>query len=185
MEQNQIRKNKPNIFINGERIYLREVRFSDVTSSYHAWMNDPEVTQYTESHFKKWSIKELKNYVRKIKNNPDYLFLAIISKNKDSHLGNIKIGPINRIHRFADIAIIIGEKSFWGKGFATEALKLVVSFAFNKLSLHKLTAGTFANNIGSIKAFSKAGFSIEGKRRQKYFYKGRYIDEVLLGVFRK
>lgn len=185
MGQKQISKNKRKIFINGKRFYLREVRLSDVAGSYRNWMNDPEVTQYTESHSKKWSIKDLKNYVTEIKKDPNYLFLAITLKEKNKYIGNIKIGPINWEHKFSNIGIIIGEKAFWGKGLATEAIKLAVDFSFNKLSLHRLSAGTFANNIGSIKAFKKAGFLVEGIRKKKYLYNGDYIDEVLLGVLRK
>jgi len=183
MGQDEMRKNKKcNLFIDGKRIYLREIRLSDVNRNYCDWMNDPEVTQYTESRFENWSLRKLKDYVRKIKSSPDCIFFAIISKHNNKHIGNIKIGPIDKNHNFADVGIIIGEKSFWGKGFATEAIKLVVDYAFNKLNLHKLTAGVYANNIGSIKAFKKAGFSIEGVRKKHYLYKGNYIDATIMGI---
>lgn len=80
------------------------------------------------------------------------IYSAIISKDGDKHIGSNKIGPINRINNFADVGLIIGDKSFGNKGFATEALKLIVDYAFNKLKIRKLTAGIYANNIGSIKA---------------------------------
>ncbi len=178
-----MRKNKKsNLFIEGEHVYLREIQISDVNKKYCNWMNDTEITQYLESRFEKWSIKKLKDYVGKILKNPDYVFFAIISKDENKHIGNIKIGPINRIHKFADVGIVIGEKSFWGKGYATEAIKLVVSYAFNTLNLHKLTAGAYANNIGSIKAFQKAGFLVEGRRKKHFSSDGNYIDGILLGI---
>jgi RimJ/RimL family protein N-acetyltransferase len=124
-------------------------------------------------------------YVKQIRANPDYLFLAIIAKNDNKHIGNIKLGPINRHHKYADVGIIIGDKTFWGKGYATEAIKLVVAYAFEVLKLHKLTAGAYMNNAGSVKIFKKAGFSIEGLRKRQYLYKGRYVDAVLFGIFRK
>jgi len=186
MGQNKIRKNKKcNLFLEDKHISLREIELSDVTKTYHKWMNDPEVTQYLESRFKTWSLKKLRSFVRKIKSSPDYIFLAIISKEKNKHIGNIKLGPINRNHNFADIGIIIGEKSFWGKGFATEAIRLVVDYAFNRLKLHKLTAGSYINNIASIKAFKKAGFLVEGIRKKHLFYNGSYVDGLLLGIVRK
>ena len=185
MGQNQIRKHKKeNLTVEGERIFLREIRLSDANRNYCCWMNDPEINQYLESRFEKWSIKKLKSYVSAIKKNPSYVFLAIIAKNRNKHIGNIKIGPVDRVHKFADVGIIIGEKSFWGKGIATEAIRLIVRYAFNKLKLHKLTAGAYANNIGSVKAFQKAGFLIEGIRKKQYLYNGNYIDGVLLGIVR-
>lgn len=169
-------------FIEGQRIYLREVSLADVDRDYCRWMNDAEITQYLESRFEKWSVKKLKDYVSKILKNPDYVFFAIISKDENKHIGNIKIGPINRIHNFADVGIVIGERSYWGKGFATEAIKLVVNYAFNTLNLHKLTAGVYANNVGSIKAFQKAGFLVEGRRKKHFSLDGNYVDGMLLGI---
>ena len=63
--------------IEGENIYLRQIRVIDVNRNYCNWLNDPEVTQYMESRFEKWTIKKVKDYVSKIKSNPDYVFLAI------------------------------------------------------------------------------------------------------------
>lgn len=169
----------------GDQIYLRKIKLSDVDDRYCKWMNNPKVNQYLESRFQKWTVRNLKGYVREIKNNPDYLFLAIIEKKESKHIGNVKIGPINKVHRFAEIGIIIGEESFWGKGFASEAIRLVIDYSFNVLNLHKLTAGAYENNIASIKAFEKAGFSEEGRRRNYYLYKDEYVDSVLLGIERK
>jgi RimJ/RimL family protein N-acetyltransferase len=177
--------NNPGHFIDGERIYLREIRLSDANKNYRNWMNDPEINQYLESRFEKWSIKKLKDYISEVKKNSACLFLAIVTKDKNRHIGNIKIGPINQVHKFADVGIIIGEKSFWGKGFATEAIKLVVEYAFNKLKLHKLTAGAYSCHTASIKAFEKAGFSDEGVRKKHYLYNGNYIDGKLLGIVRE
>ena len=179
------KKIKINGILEGDSIYLRDIRLTDVNKNYCKWMNDLEVIQFLESRFEKWTIKKLKNYVNKFKNNPDYLFSAIIFKKDNRYIGNIKLGPINRIHKFADIGIMIGERSFWGKGFATEAIKLMVDYAFNKLNLHKLTAGAYSNNPGSIMAFEKAGFSVEGIRKKHCFYNGDYVDAVLVGIVRE
>ena len=185
MGQDVLKKNRSNLYIDGKRVFLREIQLSDVNKNYYSWMKDPEVVKYTESRFEKWSLEKIKDFVIQTKKSNDYLFFAIISKDRDKHIGNVKIGPINRIHNFADIGMIIGDKSFWNKGFATETLKLIVDYAFNKLKLHKLTAGIYANNISSIKAFEKAGFLIEGVRKKQYFYNDNYIDCVLVGIINK
>jgi RimJ/RimL family protein N-acetyltransferase len=158
---------------------------SDANRNYCTWMNNPEVNRYLESRFEKWSVKKLKDYVNKMKRKSDCVFLAVIAKGENRHIGNIKIGPIDSTHKFADVGIMIGEKSFWGKGIAAEVISLVVDYAFNKLGLHKLTAGAYSNNIASIKAFKKAGFSAEGVRKKHYLCNGDYVDGVLLGIVRK
>jgi len=173
-----------NPILKGERIYLREVRTSDVTERYYRWMNDPEVGQYLETRFFPHSHEKIESYIREMGADPNNVFLAIVLKNGDLHIGNIKIGPINWFHRFADISLIIGDKTYWGKGYGTEAIGLVVFYAFNTLNLHKITAGIYANNVGSIKAFKKAGFIEEGLRKKHRFCEGEYVDEVLLGNIR-
>jgi len=171
-------------FIEGDHIYLREVRPSDVNEDYYYWMNDPEVTQYLESRFYPNSLEGLRDYVASKLGDRNNVFLAIVLKEGDRHIGNIKLGPINWIHRFADLGIMIGDKSNWRKGYATEAIRSLVGYAFRKLNLHKVTAGCYANNQGSLRAFEKAGFEMEGVRKEQFSWNGQYVDSVLLGIVR-
>jgi len=175
---------KRTVLIKGERIFLREVVLSDATLMYCRWMNDTKVNQYLECRFEKWTIKKLQDYIRQTQNNPDNLLLAIVLKNKNKHIGNIKIGPINRNHKFAKVGIIIGEKSFWGEGFAPEGVKLAVDYAFNTLGLHKLTAGVYANNSASVRVFEKSGFVKEGIEKKQYYCNGQYVDCVSFGILK-
>jgi RimJ/RimL family protein N-acetyltransferase len=171
-------------FLEGKRIYLREVRVSDVNENYHEWMNSPDVTKYLESRFRANSLESLREYVSAKTDDRDNVFLAIVLKDGDRHIGNIKLGPIDWIHRHADIGILIGEKDCWGKGFATEAIKAIVDYAFTVLNLHKLTAGCYSVNQGSARAFQRVGFEIEGVRREQCHSDGQYVDQVLLGLVR-
>jgi RimJ/RimL family protein N-acetyltransferase len=172
-------------YIEGDRIYLRELRLSDVNEDYYRWMNDAEVTQYLESRFSDNSLESIRNYVAGKQGKQDCIFLAIVLKEGNRHIGNIKLEPINRIHSHAELGIIIGSKTVWGKGYATEAIRLAVDYAFHKLNLHRVTAGCYSNNEFSIKAFKKVGFEIEGVRKEHFLSNGRYVDHVLLGITRK
>jgi ribosomal-protein-alanine N-acetyltransferase len=165
----------------GPRLYLREVRVSDVTDDYYRWMNDPEVTQFTESRFQAWSREALEAYVAAIGRDPASRFFAIVLKRDDVHVGNIKLAPINWIHRYGDIGLIIGDKRAWGQGYATEAITAVTEFAFRQLNLLKVTASCYGNNVGSVKAFKKAGFEEEGVRKAHFHFDGSYVDMVCLG----
>lgn len=167
--------------LEGRRIYLRPAEDKDINKRYLSWIDDSAVTRFMESRFKKWTLRELKKYADGIRDSHDNLFFAIILKSRDRHIGNIKIGPINRIHKFADIGILIGDKSCWGRGYAAEAIELAADYAFTGLKLHKLTAGAYATNIGSIKAFQKAGFRVEGIRSKHYRESAGYVDCILMG----
>jgi ribosomal-protein-alanine N-acetyltransferase len=171
-------------FLCGENIYLREVRPSDVTESYYRWLNDPAITQFLECRFHPNSIDNLIEYVKSRQTDPNNIFLAIIIKENHRHIGNIKLEPIHWVHRYAEVGIMIGEKDCWGKGYATEAISLVTKFAFDTLNLHKLTAGSYDVNTGSLKAFQTAGYHIECIRKSQLFYQGAYVDSILLTKFK-
>jgi len=170
-----------NRFIEGERLYLREVRLSDVNENYYRWMNDPQVTTFLEIRFNPHSIDDIKRYVERLDGRSDEIFLAICLKEKDRHIGNIKLGPINWLHRFGDVSLVIGEKDCWNHGYATESIRILCDFARTALGLHKANAGVYKLNAASINVFVKAGFKIEGEKEQHYFLNGKYVDIVTMG----
>lgn len=169
-------------FIEGSGIYLREVRLSDVNENYYQWLNDPEINQFLETRFLPQSMHNIEEFVRSKDGNSNEVLLAICDKTSSKHIGNIKVGPINWIHRYADVSLLIGDKAFWGKGIATEAIQLVSHFSFNVLNLHKLKAGCYEKNVGSMKAFEKAGFEKEGLLKKLWMLNGTFQDQVLLGL---
>ena len=168
--------------IESKRLLLRPVELTDVNEWYQAWMNDPAVMQYTESRFQTHSLEQIRDYVRSVQVDPSSRFFAIFEHESGKHIGNIKIGHIHPVHRHADVGIIIGDKASWGKGYAAEGLRLVAGYARESLRLHKLTAGIYANNIGSIQAFLKAGFVVEGRFASHWFCDGEYVDGLQMGL---
>jgi len=168
-------------YLESERIYLREVRLSDVNENYYKWMNDPEIIRYLESRFYPNSLESIQDFVKSKLGDRESILFAIVLKEDDRHIGNIKIGPVNWFHRLADVGLLIGEKDCWGKGYATEAIKLITEYGFRVLNLHKITASCYGGNSGSAKAFIKAGYFEEGVRKSHFFSEGKYEDLILLG----
>jgi len=171
--------------LDGDRLFLREISESDITDDYLRWMNDLEVTKYLESRFHQHSMQDIKDYVNLIKNSHDNFLYGVFLKSNERHIGNIKLGPISTIHRHAEIGLMIGEKDCWGLGYATEAIKILVSYAFSTQRLNKLTAGCYATNIGSKKAFESAGFIVEGVYKKHFFCDGKLIDSYRLGILNR
>ena len=166
--------------LQGDRIYLRRLTEDDASEDYVRWMNDPEINQYLESRFYTHTIESTKEFIRSVTNDNNYQF-GIFDKGTGKHIGNIKIGSINNYHKYADIGFLIGEKSYWGKGIATEAIKLATGFAFNTLKLHKLWGGLYSPNIGSLRAFQKNGYEQEGVKKSQYLLNGVYYDDIMFG----
>ena len=129
----------------GPRILLRPVTLDDAGKQYCNWLNDPEVNQYLETRFKEQTIQSIREYVKTMRNDPDVLFQVIILKHGNIHIGNIKLGPVCVRYRRSEISFFIGEKEYWGQGYATEAVSLLTEYALKKLELIKVTAGCYSN----------------------------------------
>lgn len=156
----------------------------DASMKYVSWLNDKEINQYLESRFINHTIHSVEQYINQVNaSNNEYLF-GMFTKSADVHIGNIKLGPINTVHHYADIGLMIGDKNYWGKGIGSEAIGLITSFAFRHLNLHKVKAGCYESNIGSLKAFLKTGFKEEGFLRNQVLFNNEYIGCHLIGLLR-
>lgn len=171
--------------LESDDIYLRKISISDCNENYLNWMNDSEVNKYLESRFTTHSIDSLKDFVNSMNNSENNILFAIIDKSSDKHIGNIKLGNIHPVHKYADIGLIIGEKNCWGKGIGTKSIQLVTDYAFNKLNLRKVIAGVYEYNIGSIRAFEKCGFKRAYVKKDTYFFEGNYIDAIVFELYNK
>lgn len=177
-------KNKPQKIIENERLKLRPVAFDDVTDEYVSWLNDPEVNQFLEVRFQSHTLGTVRDFVEKTLNDSNSEFFAIVRKDVSKFIGTIKLGPINNIHHFADMSIVIGDRASWGKGYASEAISLFTDYAFKNLKMHKIFAGLYAENIGSFKAFLKAGYHEEFRSKNQYLIdRKRFTDRIVLTKF--
>lgn len=169
----------------GDKIYLRPIAIEDANEEYVNWLNDKEVNQYLESRFVFATIENVKKFIDSILQSDNNYFFAIVDNETNKHIGNIKIGPINSYHKRGDIGILIGDKNFWGKGVASDAIFLLAEFAFAKLNLDKVMAGCYANNIASYKAFIKCGFVEEGLFKKHCISStGEVVDVYMLAKYK-
>ena len=161
--------------------WLRIITPKDISDSYISWMNDYDVTKYTEQRFQKHSHEVIEKFVcEKFESPIDYLFGIF---HKDKHIGNIKLGPVNDFHKIAEVSYFIGDRNYWGLGIATLAVNAVVKFGKNDLGLRKFNAGYYDCNIGSAKVLEKCGFEVEGVKKNEVIFENKRISRVLVGLF--
>lgn len=164
-------------------IVIRPFKFTDVTEDYFDWMNDREVTRFLGAAGKSQSMTSLYSYVSKVLTDIDTLFYAVEADGR--HVGNLKL-VIQREHGKGIISIMIGDRSLWGKGVASEAVRQAVELAFNVLGLRKLEAGMLQPNIGSFRVFQKNGFAVDGVHlRDRYLEGVGYVDAVYMSRFQE
>jgi RimJ/RimL family protein N-acetyltransferase len=162
----------------GERIYLSPISLDDI-EQYTKWMNDPEITDNLgQSHVTFHREKERKSL-------EDMMWghaFAIIEKAEHRLLGNCDFFEVKQLSRRGMCGIFIGEEADRGKGYGAEAMKLLLQYGFDTLNLHNIALTVFGYNERAIACYKKAGFREVGRRREAYFVKGRYHDEVLMDI---
>lgn len=166
-----------------EKIILKRLNLNkDISKKYQNWMNSPEIQQYTEQKNTKHSLTDIKKFVKeKNKSKNEFLYGIFLKKNNsNTHIGNIKLGPISIVHKNANISYFIGEKRLWNKGYTTLAIKEIINIA-KKKGVKKLKAGLYEMNLGSKKVLLKNGFKIEGIFKSEIIYKKKRFDSYWFG----
>lgn len=168
--------------IYSEHIVLRTLQPGDATLIYLGWLFDPAINAHLEVRFSPpQSVGDLASFIAVANTSSHTLMLGIFLQENGRHIGNIKLGPIDRHHQVGDMGFLIGEKEQWGKGYASKAITLLADYAFAHLGLAKLTAGCYAENEGSRRALLKAGFVEEGRLISQWLVAGCRQDGVLMG----
>lgn len=153
--------------LTSERLRYQTLSMDDCNETYLSWLNDKRINQYLETRWSEQSISSIKSFVTATNDDPDSFLFGMFDINTNEHIGNIKIGPINRRHGYGDISYFIGDPNYWGKGLATEAITRVSQFGFDALQLHTIQAGVYSGNIGSIKALEKCGFELQAQIKEQ------------------
>jgi [ribosomal protein S5]-alanine N-acetyltransferase len=165
------------------QISLFLLKADHVTEDYVSWLNDPLVNQYLECRFFTHTIASTRKFVQAMLDSPDNLFLGIKCHEFDRHIGNIKIGPIDKNHMFSELGIMIGEKKAWSKGIGSLAINMMLEIARNQLLLRKIMAGCYVSNVSSQRTFEKSGFAIDGVRKQHYMLNEKPEDKILMSKY--
>ena len=167
--------------LEGDRIYLRYIKLSDVNDNYLSWLNDDEVMKGIVTSG--YNLQKLQSYVRGKINSTHTHFFAIVLKLNNVHIGNIKLDFHDSKSNLSEMGVLIGDKNYWGKGIAKEACNLILNYGFKKLELRKIFLAVFENNVSAIKLYSSLGFKIEGKLIKHVEVNGTLYDKYLMGIF--
>lgn len=106
----------------------------------------------------------------------------IVRKDTQMPVGSVYLRDIDLTHHKAEYGVFIGERDALGKGFGTQAAKLMIQYAFGNLGLHKLMLRVLAENISAIKSYENAGFVREAYLKDEVFLEGRYKDVIYMAV---
>jgi RimJ/RimL family protein N-acetyltransferase len=171
--------------LEGGRLRLRTLREDDVPLLFR-WYSDPEVRHWsnlTEDPPELATIEAHQQRFVAIRDDPAQL-LWCIEMLDGMPIGDLALQEIQPLQKRADLAISIGEKSYWGRGYGPEAIGLALDFAFGALDCRRVTLLVDSDNERAIRAYEKCGFEREGVLREHRLRYAEPIDMVAMAVLR-
>ena len=110
--------------------------------------------------------------------------IETLSEHRNIGFINLDGDGIKSPHRDAFVGIGIGETDYWGKGYGTDALEVLLRSAFMELNLHRVSLSVFAYNPRGIRSYEKCGFRVEGRQRNRLNREGERYDMIFMGILR-
>lgn len=172
--------NPVNPFLMGERIYLRPVCKGDL-DSLQRWANDPETRKLIGEVMPTGAVETEKWFEDLIDDESRVWFIIVLREN-NKIIGETGLLRMSHPWRATDLTMIIGEEDERGKGYGSEAINLLLDFAFGSLNFHRISIGVVGFNEKAINFYEQVGFKKEGVQREGYFYNHKYYDFVMMSI---
>lgn len=176
------------IYLEGERVVVRDYGADDL-EGLHGWMGDPDATHYLDFRSKNLeeSARQLETCIaEQTKPNRDKYYLAIELRSTRQVIGGVGMELMRdgaSEGGVADMGWFL-QTAYWGHGYAADAARLLMSFGFTQLGLHRITAWCVAGNIASERVMQKCGMSKEACLRRHSFRAGEWRDRLLYAIMR-
>ncbi len=137
--------------------------------------SDPSIL-FSEKIRKEWVEKQIEKEI--------FYGFTIRPLADDRVVGELGLGGLRWNHGDAFVGIGLGDRADWNKGYGTDAMHLILRYAFLELNLHRVSLGVFEYNPRAMRSYEKAGFKPEGRMRGTLHRDGRRWDDIFMGVLR-
>lgn len=168
------------MFLEGVQIYLRTMEISDA-EHLHRFFSNETVRKLTGTK-KLFTKADLGRYIENSSQDSSRVNLLIVHKESNQPIGDIVLNSIDASNRNAGVRLALGSEEYFGKGYGTEALRLVMQYAFSVLNLHRVGLEVYSFNKRAIRSYEKVGFKVEGVQRDAVFVDYEFHDVVSMGL---
>jgi RimJ/RimL family protein N-acetyltransferase len=169
-------------FLASETVRLRPVQESDLPH-FQRWLADDELRRWIGSVDEQPTIEQEFEWYVDRRQDPDSVLWAIETA-QGALLGTVELRLSVNNHR-AELGIAIFDREYWGRGYGTDAVRLVLEYAFRELELNRIQLTTDHDNPRAIRSYEKCGFLREGVLRGHRIIDGKPNDSVIMAVLRK
>jgi len=146
----------------GTKCYLSPMDTNDV-EKFTGWLNDMEILVNLPYYSGMISLESERAFLSTLSKDHNY---SIVDLKTDVLLGTCGFSDIDYVNQTAETGIFIGDKSYWNKGYGTEALSLLIDYAFRALNFHNVMLRVFDYNKAAMRVYEKIGFKVFGTRRE-------------------
>ena len=150
--------------------------------AFERWYSDPDVARLTRYQDGPMRRDEIERFFAARVVGPDSLALAVHVLGTDRLVGTCAFSQLDGDNGSALYHITIGEKDVWGRGYGTEATRLMLGHAFANLSLHRVALSVFEFNQRAIRSYRRVGVQVEGRAREAIWSEGRWWDEITMSI---
>lgn len=151
-------------------------------AAFRRWYGDPEVARLTRYQDGPMAVDEVDRFFEARAIGSESLAMAIHERATDRLIGTCAFSQMDPDNGSALYHITIGERDAWGRGFGTEATRLMLDHAFTVLGLHRVALAVFEFNERAIRSYASCGFLVEGRAREAIWRDGRWWDELGMSV---
>lgn len=169
----------------GEKVVLRAYERSDL-EKLHRIYNDYEMMRFLALGpiFPK-SLEDEAKIIEDISKDREKSYAFAIQSIDGELLGSCGYNSLDRKNGTVLVGISIGDSNNWGKGYGTDAMRVLLRFLFGELNIRKVCLEVFDFNERAIKSYEKIGFKVEGRLKEQTFRDGKYCDNILMAIFQK
>lgn len=171
-----------NSMYTGKKVRLREYRREDIMSAQN-YVNDPEVKKLMNPGIPYlYTLEDEQRWFENVSANKGNYNFAIETLEGNKYIGGCGLNNIDWKNRVAVVGIFIGDKNYWGKGYGSDAMNILIRFIFEQMNMHKISLHVFSYNERAIRCYEKCGFIKEGILREEIFCDGKYYDDIAMGL---
>ena len=150
--------------------------------AFRRWYSDAEVARLARYQDGPMRIEEIDRFFQARALGSESLAMAIHVRTNGRLIGSCAFSQMDADNGSALYHITIGEKREWGRGYGTEATRLMLEHAFNSLGLHRVALAVFEFNERAVRAYKRNGFKVEGRAREAIWRDGRWWDELSMSI---